>query len=97
MMKEILEKYIGITIGINCFDPIETDLLELFIVKDNYFGVMNRNTDYKSYFPYNSVMGIYEQKYFTTKTNKIKFPLLIEINHLIVYKGASGVSFGLIF
>jgi len=60
-MKEVLEKYEGITIGINCFDPIETDLLELFIVKDNYFGVIDRDSGDKSYFPYNAVMGIVEK------------------------------------
>ncbi|MDR0911196.1 MAG: hypothetical protein LBM96_01175 [Methanobrevibacter sp.] len=96
-MKELLEKYEGITIGINCFDPIETDLLELFTVKSNYFGVMNRSTGYKSYFPYNAILGIHEQKYFTTKTHYIKFPLLIKIDHLIVYKGGSRVGFGVIF
>ncbi|MGL4669015.1 MAG: hypothetical protein ACRCVG_00255 [Methanobacteriaceae archaeon] len=96
-MKEILEEYVGITIGINCFEATKTDLLELFTVTDNYFGVMNRSNGYKSYYSYDSVMGIHELKYFTTKTYGIKFPLLIEVDHLIVYKGGSGVGFGIIF
>lgn len=85
-MKPVLERYKEKTIFINVDDPIETEEMTLFLVAEDYFGVVNTSTGFRAYFPYTAILGVYEG---------INGVLQINLNHFVLYKGSAG--FGISF
>lgn len=83
-MKPILERYKEKTIFINFDDPIEADKMILFLVADDYFGVVNPSTGLRAYFPYTAILGVYEG---------LNGVLQINLNHFVLYKGSTGFGF----
>lgn len=83
-MKPILERYKEKTIFINVYDPIETDRMTLFLVAEDYFGVVDSSSGFRAYFPYTAILGVYEGM------NGI---LQINLNHFVLYKGSTGFGF----
>ncbi len=83
-MKPILERYRDKQISINVSDPIKTELMTLFLVADDYFGVVNPENGYRAYYPYTAILGIYES---------LNGVLTINLNHFVLYKGSVGFSF----
>jgi len=83
-MKPILERYKEKTIFINVNDPIRTDEMTLFLVGDDYFGVVDSDSGFRAYFPYTTILGVYEGMNGT---------LQINLNHFVLYKGSTGFGF----
>lgn len=95
-MKELFERHRGTVVGINCADPVGTDLLELFVVNDDYFGVLNSSNGFRAYYSYESVLGVFELKNGFHEGN-MTYSLLINVNHFVLYKGSRGIGFGVGF
>lgn len=83
-MKPILERYKEKTIFINVHDPIRTDEMTLFLVSDDYFGVVDPESGFRAYFPYTAILGVYEG---------MNGSLQINLNHFVLYKGSTGFGF----
>lgn len=83
-MKPILERHKEKMIYINVHDPIKTDKMTLFLVSDDYFGVVNSKTGFRAYFPYTAILGVYEG---------MNGALQINLNHFVLYKGSTGFGF----
>ena len=84
-MREIFERYKGEVISINCTDPVKIENLELFLVNDTYFGVLNSETGFRAYYNYENVVGVFE-----TDEN----PLYVNVRHFVLYKGGTGFGLG---
>ena len=93
-MKTIFERYKGKYIGINCTDSVKIDVLELFVVQDDYFGVLDRTSGFRAYYPYESLLGVFEKDDGFKEKNQV-FSLMVNVNHFVLYKGSIGV--GVIF
>lgn len=83
-MKPILERYKEKTIFINVNDPVKSEEMILFLVADDYFGVVNSKSGFRAYFPYTTILGVYES---------MDGALQINLNHFVLYKGSSGIGF----
>jgi len=83
-LKPILERYKEKTIFINVNNPIKTDEMTLFLVSEDYFGVVDPSNGFRAYFPYTAILGVYEG---------INGILQINLNHFVLYKGSSGFGF----
>lgn len=81
-MKPILERYKKEKILINVHDPIKSDEMTLFLVSDDYFGVVK--SGFRAYFPYTAILGVYES---------MNGVLQINLNHFVLYKGSTGFGF----
>lgn len=92
-MKDIFERYRGTIVGINCSDPVGTDLLRLFVVNDDYFGLLNSSNGFRAYYPYESVLGVFE----SDKGFEGGCSLLINVNHFVLYEGSRGLGLGVGF
>jgi hypothetical protein len=93
-MKSILKNYKGELVAINCNKPAEKSIMELFIVEDEFFGVINPETNFKAYYPYYAILGVYESEegfknksLFGFKKEGAICSLLINVNHFILYDG----------
>ncbi|MGL4669255.1 MAG: hypothetical protein ACRCVG_01480 [Methanobacteriaceae archaeon] len=95
-MKDVFERHRGTIVGINCVDPVGTDLLELFVVHDDYFGLLNSANGFRAYYHYGSVLGVFELKN-GFKEEDITYSLSINVNHFVLYNGSRGVGLGLGF
>lgn len=85
-MKPILERYKEKKIRINVSDPVKSEEMTLFLVADDYFGVVDQSNGFRAYFPYNAILGVYEG---------MNGVLQININHFVLYKGSVGFGFTL--
>lgn len=83
-MKPILERYKEKKIRINVHDPIKTDSMILFLVSDDYFGVVDSKSGFRAYFPYTAILGVYEA---------MGGVLQINLNHFVLYEGSTGFGF----
>ena len=83
-MKPILERYKEKMININVTDPVKTEIMTLFLVADDYFGVVNESSGFRAYFPYTAILGVYEG---------MNGVLQINLNHFVLYKGSVGFGF----
>lgn len=83
-MKPILERYQEKRIFINVHDPIKSDEMTLFLVSDDYFGVVDSDSGFRAYFPYTAILGVYEG---------MNGVLQINLNHFVLYKGSTGFGF----
>lgn len=83
-MKPILERYKDKEIHINVNDAIKNDIVTLFLVADDYFGVYDSKNGFRAYFPYTAVLGVYES---------LNGALTINLNKFVLYKGSMGISF----
>lgn len=75
-MKPILERYIEKQIDINVTHPIRNDTMVLFLVADDYFGVLDPESGMRAYFPFTAVLAVYE-----TPDNM----LTVNLNHFVMY------------
>ena len=94
-MKEILKKYVNQEIGINVQLPNMYKKAKLVSVFDDYFSVFEEDTKLTTHFNFQVIMNIKEAEG-GIRTGIIfgkNYPLLIEVNHLIVYSGFVGMSF----
>ena len=95
-MPSLMHRYIGKRVAINLNDPIKmTDAL-LFRADKDCFVVLD-SSGIRHYFPYNQVIKVSEAKDGKLVVNGLSgnSPLAIFVFHLIVYKGAIGISFSL--
>ena len=83
-MKPILERHKEKMININVTDPVKTEIMTLFLVADDYFGVVNESSGFRAYFPYTAILGVYEG---------MNGVLQINLNHFVLYKGSGGFGF----
>ena len=83
-MKPILERYKEKEIHINVHDPIKSQVMTLLVVADDYFGVLDKSSGFRAYFPYTAILGVYEG---------MNGVLQININHFVLYKGSTGFGF----
>lgn len=83
-MKPILDRYKDKQVEINATDTIKSEAMTIFLVADDYFGVVNRDSGLRAYFPYTAILGIYES---------MEGILLINLNKFVEYKGSIGFSF----
>lgn len=97
-LRELFTRYLGQDIGINYKSPTTYEEAKLLEAENEYFYVLGKETGLKYYFPYSVILSITGTEtaivvggnmFIRGKT----FPLLIQVNHLIVYSGSIGVSF----
>ena len=96
LMKKILEKYIGKSIGINCKNPDKFQLVTLTNIDDTHFTVkLGRDL---FHFPLQYILSIAEPedgvKLDGPLFDRNKAAIAVTVYHLIIYKGAFGISFG---
>ena len=60
MMKEILEKYLDMEVGINIERPLRIDPAKLVATRETYFSVVDEYKGYTHHFSYNSIVQIIE-------------------------------------
>ena len=82
-MKPIFDRYKDKPVYINATDTVKSEVMTLFLVADDYFGVVNFE-GLRAYFPYSSILGVYES---------IGGTLSINLDKFVVYKGSSGFIF----
>lgn len=83
-MKPIFDRYKDKQVSINATDTIKSEVMTIFLVAEDYFGVVNMDSGFRAYFPYSAILGVYESMDGT---------LSINLNKFVVYKGSSGFMF----
>ncbi len=83
-MKPIFDRYKDKQVSINATDTIKSEVMTIFLVAEDYFGVVNMDNGFRAYFPYSAILGVYESMDGT---------LSINLNKFVVYKGSSGFMF----
>jgi hypothetical protein len=96
--QKLLSEYVGQTIGINYKSPTKYQEAELVEVEEEYFFVIGKETGLKYYFPYHVILNITGADTAIVISGGMfsgekVFPIIIQVNHLIVYSGSVGVSF----
>ncbi|QXM08695.1 hypothetical protein KP002_17270 [Geomonas subterranea] len=91
--KDLLYKYVGEFVGVNHNNPTEYDKALLISVNDEFFSISSDiNSGIIHHYPYNAIMSVLQT---VSDEHIIKSipdcKLLIQIQRLIVYKGASGL------
>jgi len=88
-MKEVLEKHIGTTIGINIERAYHLDATELLAVHDTYFSVRPATDQHIHHIPYFNVLKVIEddkgveiRHVFTANE---RFKLIVKIGHVVVH------------
>ena len=82
-MKPIFERYKDKQVLINATGTVNSEVMTLFLVADDYFGVVNTENGYRAYFPYSTILGVYES---------LDGTLSINLNKFVEYKGSVGYS-----
>jgi hypothetical protein len=93
-MNELLQKYIGQNIGINFREFTKYEFAKLIKVETDYFTVENTETNISYNYSFNWVLSVIESdgKLSTGFFSRKKFPVCIEVYHLVVYSGATGIG-----
>ncbi len=97
-LRELFTTYIGQTIGINYKSPTKYEEADLIEAEDEYIFVVGKETGLKYYFQYTVILGVTGTETAIVVgggmfSNQKTFPLVIQVNHLIVYGGSVGISF----
>ena len=98
MFQEVLKKYEQQEIGINLSNPTKIAPAILEKASEDYFTVKDNQKGLIFHYPYRSIILIAEGE----GGSPIKsggffaqsFPVLIQVNHLIVYEGVQGFGIG---
>lgn len=87
-MKEVLENYIGTTIGINIERVHHIDAVELLAVLDTHFSVRSSTDRHVHHIPYSNVLKVIEDSQgveirhlFTTNE---RFNIVVKIGHVVM-------------
>ena len=93
MMREILQKYRGQSIGINLDKVTQPRAAQLMEVGDDYFTIWAPSRNIAYHFPFAYILSIAESgpggKFRYDRTD---VPLSVTVYHQIVYSGAVGIS-----
>jgi hypothetical protein len=88
--REYLAQYAGTSIAINVADPVHAETALLRSSQADHFEVQHGDSVFR--IPYAQILKISER---TSKDSKARVALVIEIFHLVVYKGSVGFGFSL--
>ena len=94
-MNELLQKYIGENIGINFKNVKRYDYAKLIKVEKDYFAVEDSRSRITYSYSYTSILNIIEADGGLSSGSffdKRKYPVCIEVYHLLVYSGAMGIG-----
>ena len=82
-MRPIFERYKDKQVLINAISTVNSEMMTIFLVADDYFGVVNPENGFRAYFPYTTILGVYESMDGT---------LYINLDKFVEYKGSVGYS-----
>ena len=85
-MKQVLEKHIGTSMGINIEQVYHFDAVELLSVCDTYFSVRSSTDQHVHHIPYSNVLEVIEdEKGFEVRdvfTANERFSIIVKIGHI---------------
>ena len=88
-MRQVLEKYIGKEIGINCVKAFHIESAKLVELADEYFSIIDHRNGYTHHYSYRSVVQIIEHPSGVEVggmfTHKVKHLVVVKVGHLIEY------------
>ena len=87
-MKQVLEKHIGTTIGINIERVHHFDAVELLSVSGSYFSVRSSTDQHVHHIPYSNVLKVIEDEQGVEVrhifTANERFKIIVKIGHVVV-------------
>jgi hypothetical protein len=92
----LLSRYLSRYVGVNHRDPKKFERVLLTLVTDEFFSVLIPDTKTTISFPLRYILRVTEAE--TAVSGGIfqeKFPVIIQVFHLVIYSGAVGISFPL--
>ncbi len=98
-MRSVLSKHVGFIVAINATKPTTWDVCGLKAADEEFFSVVTQG-DLLMHVPYSRILSATESHEgegvrITTASGAKAFKLVIEIEHMIIYKGGTAVGFSM--